>query len=126
MTLKQKFQIPAGEPWTIAKVEEMERKIEAAKEVAKEDKVIVPISTEDFSDIENTVNQYIERGTDGIRRCTLCGKPEKNGVLKNLKNHIETHIEGLSFPCQLCGKTFRSRNAYNKHKHYVHKTQFHN
>ena len=96
------------------------------REVAKEDKVIVPISTEDFSDVENAVNQYIERGTDGIRRCTLCGKPEKNGVLKNLKNHIETHLEGLSFPCQLCGKTFRSRNAYNKHKHYVHKTQFHN
>ena len=33
---------------------------------------------------------------------------------------IETHFEGLSFPCQVCGKTFRSRNALQ-----IHNTRFH-
>ena len=83
------------------------KKMHKMREVATEDKVLVPLLTEDFGDVENAVNQYIEKSADGKRSCKLCGKEEKNGVLKNLKNHIETHLEGLSFPCQLCGKTFR-------------------
>ena len=91
------------------------------KEVAMIDKVMVPLTSEDVSEIENTVNQYIEKCDDGKHKCTLCGKVEKSGHLRHLKNHIETHLEGLSFPCQLCGKTFRSRNAYNAHKTRNHK-----
>ena len=70
--------------------------------------------SEDVSEVENTVNQHVEKSSDGLYKCGLCGKTAKR--IRNLKNHIETHIEGLSFPCQLCGKTFRSRNSYNTHK----------
>ena len=86
------------------------------------EKSIISISPEDVSDVENTVNQYMELCEDGRYKCTLCGKmqKEKGKFQRNLKNHIETHLEGLSFPCQLCGKTFRSRNSY-----YVHRTQHH-
>ena len=91
------------------------------KELAMIDKVVVPLTSEDLSEIENTVNQYIEKSDDGKHKCTLCGKVEKSGHIRHLKNHIETHLEGLSFPCQLCGKTFRSRNAFNAHKTRNHK-----
>ena len=84
------------------------------------DKVVVPLPSEDYSDVENAVNQYIEKGDDGKHKCALCGKVQQNGNLTHLKNHIETHLEGLSFPCQLCGKTFRSRNALN-----IHNTRYH-
>ena len=88
------------------------------------DKVMVShsSSSEDFTEVDSTVTQYIEKCADGGNKCTLCGKVEKR-YLSHLKNHIETHLEGLSFPCQLCGKTFRSRNALSIHKtRYPHKT----
>ena len=47
-----------------------------------------------------------------IYRCKVCGKEEING---GMKNHIETnHLEGISIPCELCEKTFRSRNSLAK------------
>jgi len=90
------------------------KKNDATRDVARMDKVVVPLSTEEVSEVENMVNQHIEKCNEGFK-CKLCGK---TAVLsRNLKNHIETHLEGLSFPCQQCGKTFRSRNAYNTHKY---------
>ena len=97
-------------------------KMRNRREVTKTDKVMVPISSEDVGAVEarNTVQQYIETDAEGNMKCTICGKEAVGGKKWNLENHIETHLEGLSFPCQLCGKTFRSRNAFN-----IHKTRFH-
>ena len=88
--------------------------------VAKVDKILVPISSADVSEFKERVQQYIERDADGKVKCTICGK---EGIGKNpgtarcvLEKHIETHLEGLSYPCQLCGKTFRSRNSFTTHK----------
>ena len=90
------------------------------KQVAMMDKVVVPLPSEDYSDVENAVNQYIEKNDDGKHKCAFCGKVQQNGNLTHLKNHIETHLEGLSFPCQLCGKACRSRNGLN-----IHNTRYH-
>ena len=87
-----------------------------AHDVKMMEKVIVPLGSNDVSEVENTVNQYIERCEDGSVKCTVCGKVDvSRNKMQNLRNHIETHLEGFSFPCQLCGKTFRSRNSYNTH-----------
>ena len=46
--------------------------------------------------------------------CKVCGKEDKSN---NIKDHIEAnHIEGIVIPCNLCNKTFRSRNALRRHK----------
>ena len=46
--------------------------------------------------------------------CKVCGK---EGHGSNIKKHIETnHLEGLSVPCNLCEKRFRSRNGLSQHK----------
>ena len=89
-------------------------------------KAMVPISTDDVSEAKRTVQQYIETDIDGNFKCTICGKVAVAGnkpalARSNLGNHIETHLEGLSFSCQLCGKTFRSRNSLNCHKYQIHK-----
>ena len=90
----------------------------------KVDKIMVPISSEDVSEVKERVQQYIERDADGNVKCTICGKEGKGknpGTARCvLEKHIETHLEGLSYPCQLCGKSFRSINAFG-----VHKTRFH-
>merc|ERR1712129_239838 len=45
--------------------------------------------------------------------CTVCGK---EGYTTEIKDHIERkHLEGVSIPCDFCGKTFRSRWGMNQH-----------
>ena len=46
--------------------------------------------------------------------CKVCNKSSKEN--NNMRKHAEVHIEGLSFPCQLCGHTFRSRKVLSYHK----------
>ena len=74
------------------------------------------ISSEFTMEVNNTVDQQIEKCDDGSLKCLVCGKVDSSRNRRaDLKRHVETHLEGLSFPCQLCGKTFRSRNALNIH-----------
>ena len=65
--------------------------------------------------MEQKVTEYLGRNENGDYVCKFCGK---DGVkhIRNMKNHIETHLEGISFPCSICGKQFRSRNSLNSHK----------
>ena len=47
------------------------------------------------------------------RRCIPCGKISSNTT--HAREHAETHIDGLSFPCNYCDKTFRSRPNLRDH-----------
>merc|ERR1712129_635343 len=50
--------------------------------------------------------------------CTLCGKEGQGCVIKA---HIEAnHLEGVSLPCNLCDKVFRTRVASRKHQKATH------
>ena len=51
---------------------------------------------------------------DGLYLCNSCGKTSKGKI--NITRHVELHIEGISLPCQDCGKEFRSRNGLRLHK----------
>ena len=79
----------------------------------------------DLQEIENQTNSMMEKISKKINgkqlyKCTLCGKESEHKT--NIKNHIEAkHLEGISIPCDLCEKTFRSRNSLANHKHVYHK-----
>ena len=45
--------------------------------------------------------------------CSLCG--QKSRFKGHAKEHAETHIKGLSFPCQNCTKIYNSRNSFRTH-----------
>ena len=52
-------------------------------------------------------------------KCTACGKQGEKG---NIRNHIEAaHFEGISLPCNTCGKVFRSRNMLSSHNWHCHR-----
>ena len=76
------------------------------------DKLLVPLDTnkEDFKD---QMESMMVKAEDGEIKfiCTVCQKTTtgKNwGTAKdNMRHHIETHMEGLSYPCNQCGKVSR-------------------
>ena len=79
---------------------------------------IIAMDSADFENIEELdqhINEMIENTGDGKKkRCIPCGKISRDN--SHAKEHAETHIEGLSFPCKYCSKTFRSRPSLNNHK----------
>ena len=52
-------------------------------------------------------------------RCTVCNKTEKYRA--NIRRHLETHLYGLSYECQICGKNFKSSESRRVHKIKSHK-----
>ena len=72
---------------------------------------------------DNNVYDKAKRAVDAIVMksengwtCKTCGKTTKGISSSQIRKHAEIHIEGLRFPCQLCGNTFRSREALKCHK----------
>ena len=86
-----------------------------SRELAVAEPVKVNMSGEDKLILEEKINRNVERAVNGMFKCTLCGKEAKQKI--QIQYHIEgIHMEGLSLPCNICGKTFRSRNAFTIHK----------
>ena len=69
--------------------------------------------------MEKSENSYAN-GQRKADKCKVCGK---EGMGSAIKDHIEAnHIEGIVIPCNLCDKTFRSRNALRLHNRFHHIT----
>ena len=67
--------------------------------------------------MEKSENNYAN-GQQKADKCKVCGKEGKGNAIKD---HIEAnHIKGIVIPCNLCDKTFRSRNALKLHTRSYH------
>ena len=88
----------------------------------------ISLTNTDNNEIGSVINDNLEELDDGHFRCKFCGK-DSTGMKKtqkaclkvNMRNHVETHIQGISFSCQICGKEFRSKNSFSVHKSIFHK-----
>ena len=59
------------------------------------------------------IDSNIDRQSDGFH-CIHC---EYTSMRRNhMRDHVETHIEGLEYPCDGCEKVFRSSRDLGKHK----------
>ena len=75
-------------------------------------------------DLNAKIMSLIERVNDGICnfKCTVCGKTTKVGSrAQDMRRHIETHLEGASYPCNQCGKVSRSSHALESHVTALHR-----
>ena len=79
-----------------------------------EDKSTIHMKNEDLAMVNEKINQSYEKISTGVFKCNLCGK-ESRGKSSDMRKHVETHLEGLSYPCQQCGKTFRSNSNFKQH-----------
>ena len=62
--------------------------------------------------MEKSQNKY----ANGLRLAHVCQVCGKEGMGSAIKEHIEAnHLEGIVIPCNLCDKTFRSRNGFRQH-----------
>ena len=81
------------------------------------DKKLVVVESakfENIKELDQTLNEMIERVDGGSGRiCIPCGKLSRD--ITDARKHAEVHIEGLSFPCLHCKKTFSTRNSHSHH-----------
>ena len=90
-----------------------------------ERRMAVPNFCSDFAELDLKVKSMMEKsqnmvsnGTNGkmatANICKICGK---EGHPKTIRDHIEAnHLDGVSLPCNICEKTFRSRMSLRKHR----------
>ena len=76
----------------------------------------------DLHELEERVKSLMEKSANTLPHrpniiayiCKVCGKEGQGNAIKD---HIEAnHLEGIIIPCNLCDKTFRSRNSFRQHK----------
>ena len=72
----------------------------------KSKSIVGPISAIGHTqeEVEQTISDLITKESD-LHKCTVCGKLSKDRG--NLKRHVEVHIDGLSYQCNLCEKICR-------------------
>ena len=63
---------------------------------------------------KEAVDQLVIKNSPNNYECKSCGKISASSC--NMRKHVEIHIEGLSFECNVCGSTFSSRMSLNNHR----------
>jgi len=74
------------------------------------------LESSDFSSIEELdlhIQQKILQTSTGGQQCKVCQKVM--ATPNQMKYHVETHLQGVAFRCDVCGKKSRSRNTLRQH-----------
>ena len=88
---------------------------------------VVPLNITINEELKTRLDSMMEKSQNEEFKwiCTVCGKAVKGtkrrNARKDMRQHIETHIEGLSYPCSICGKESRTSNSYRAHMSINHK-----
>ena len=64
--------------------------------------------------LNEKLDSMIEK-VDGIWKCKVCGKSNNLNKRNDVRRHAETHLEGVSHSCTICGKEFRCSENLRKH-----------
>ena len=67
--------------------------------------------------------QSMYQKIDGVWTCNECGKTS-NKMSSDMRLHVETHLDGLCYTCNICNKDFRSKALFKTHKRTDHTTNF--
>ena len=82
----------------------------APKDVAR-----IDVGSLNTVEIDQKMRELYER-TDEDWRCLMCNYTSKASLSSNIRKHVEIHMDGLVYTCNLCSKEFRSRQTLIDHK----------
>jgi len=81
----------------------------------------IDVTTFTSEEIEEKIKELHQR-IDGVWTCMVCDYASARR--DNVRKHVEKHMDGLSYTCDVCNKEFRLLNTLNHHKSIVHRTTF--
>ena len=87
------------------------------RNVRTAEKPVISIQSSDIHNMEELdqkVEESYSKDSTGNYACHYCTRSFKER--SHMKEHVEIHFDGLSFPCNFCEKTLRSRSALRMHK----------
>ena len=97
----------------IGKPFKRKRKCEKMKKNFKAE-IVGDISVKAVNRFTNVEDNLVKDTEKGVWKCNHCGF---TGKLRNrVRLHIETHVTGLVFECNFCGKKFKTRSTLANHK----------
>ena len=86
-----------------------------------ENKMVVIQSGElNEGELKEKLNELITLDTFGKYTCNFCSK---SGLKHHMREHVEIHVDGLTFPCKFCDKTYRSRGSLRAHASREHRSK---
>merc|ERR1719397_168290 len=67
-----------------------------------------------ISEVDQKINENFYMNADTSFTCGVCGMTKKR--LSDIQTHVELHLHQQIFiPCQVCGKSFKTRSLLSKH-----------
>ena len=68
-------------------------------------------------EIEEKIKELHQK-INGVWTCMVCDYTSSKST--NVRKHVEKHMDGLSYSCDLCNREFRLINSLNSHKSIAH------
>ena len=78
------------------------------------------LTVKDMSEADGKINELVER-IDGGYYCKVC--EYSSGSSSHVKEHVQRHIEGLSYNCKFCEKNFDLKYKLRSHIRLQHKEE---
>ena len=83
--------------------------------IAKTDVANFDVRSMTSEEIEGKRRELYEKD-NGVWRCLACDYTSASIKSSQVRLHVETHLDGLCFTCDICNKEFRSRHMFYQHK----------
>ena len=82
------------------------------------------VQFEDNHNLDEKLDGMFSQNASGEYSCHSCLKTFKKSTRRrDMREHAETHVEGLQFDCNFCSKQYRLRNTLRQHISRDHKTK---
>ena len=80
---------------------------------------IVLLPSEHKHKLNEKLEEYFTLEITGMYTCNVCPKVAKHK--SHMKEHVETHVDGLKFQCKLCDKSYKQGSTLRSHIAKFHK-----
>ena len=94
----------------------------AGQKMKRSDVTKLDVRSITSEDIDKKMRELYERTDEGWK-CLACGHTSKGRTSSNIRQHVQTHLNGLVYKCSICNKQFSTSPLLNQHKGNYHKNQ---